>query len=129
IAHDPYPNIQAARRLGVRLVSLDELLTQSDFISLHCPLTPDTRHLLNDARLRKLKPKAMIVNTARGQLIDENALIAALTEKRIAGAALDVHEVEPLSADSPLLKMENVIHTPHTAGHSDSLYADFWRDS
>ena len=129
VAQDPHWNAQAAERLGVKFVSLDELFAQSDFVSLHCPLTPQTRHLVNEARLRMMKPKAMIVNTARGQLIDETALIAALREKRLAGAALDVHEIEPIAPDSPLLKMENVIHTPHTAGHSDTLYDFFWRDS
>ena len=76
-----------------------------------------------------MKPKAMIVNTARGQLIDEAALTRALQEKWITAAALDVHEIEPIAPDSPLLKMENTVHTPHTAGHSDTLYDDFWRDS
>lgn len=129
IAYDPAPSEEAAKRLDVRLVSLNELITGSDFISFHCPLTPHTRHLINDLRLRQMKPKAMIVNTARGQIIDEAALVAALREERIGGVALDVQEIEPLPADSPLLKMENVILTPHTAGHSDSMYDDFWRQS
>jgi phosphoglycerate dehydrogenase-like enzyme len=131
IAHDPYvdPNCEPARQLGVRFVSLDELFSQSDFISIHCPLTPQTRHLVNEQRLRMMKPRAMIVNTARGPIIDEAALARVLAEKRIAGAALDVHEVEPLPPDSPLLRLENVVMTPHTAGHSDTIYHDFWRDS
>ncbi|WP_428936765.1 2-hydroxyacid dehydrogenase [Fontivita pretiosa] len=131
IAHDPYvdPNCEPARQLGVRFVSLDELFSQSDFLSIHCPLTPQTRHLVNEQRLRMMKPRAMIVNTARGPIIDEAALARVLAEKRIAGAALDVHEVEPLPPDSPLLRLENVVMTPHTAGHSDTIYHDFWRDS
>jgi D-3-phosphoglycerate dehydrogenase len=129
IAHDPWANAQIARDMDVALVALDELLKRSDFVSIHCPLTPQTLHLIDDRKLRMMKPKAMLVNTARGPIIDENALIASLREKRIGGAGLDVHEVEPLPSDSPLLKLDNVVMTPHTAGHSDTLHRDFWRHS
>ena len=100
-------------REGVRHVSLDELLKESDYISLHCPLTPQTHHIINEEALNKMKKEAFLVNTSRGPLIDEKALIKALQEKRIAGAALDVQEVEPLSEDSPLFELDNVILTPH----------------
>ena len=98
---------------GVRHVSLDELLKESDYISLHCPLTPQTHHIINEEVLNKMKKEAFLVNTSRGPLIDEKALIKALQEKRIAGAALDVQEVEPLSEDSPLFELDNVILIPH----------------
>ncbi|MBR4122264.1 MAG: D-2-hydroxyacid dehydrogenase [Erysipelotrichaceae bacterium] len=100
-------------REGVRHVSLDELLKESDYVSLHCPLTPQTNHIINEEALKKMKKTAFLVNTSRGPLIDEKALIKALQEKTIAGAALDVQEVEPLSEDSPLFELDNVILTPH----------------
>ncbi|MBQ9986925.1 MAG: D-2-hydroxyacid dehydrogenase [Erysipelotrichales bacterium] len=97
----------------VTYVSLEEVLTKSDFVSLHCPLTPVTHHIIGEKELAMMKPTAYLVNTARGPLIDEKALIEALKNNVIAGAALDVQEVEPLAADSPLIDMENVILTPH----------------
>jgi D-3-phosphoglycerate dehydrogenase len=129
IASDPYPDAEAARRLNAEIVSLDDLLKRADWISIHCPLTPQTHHLIDDSRLRMMKSKAILVNTARGPIIDEAALIGALEENRLAGAGLDVHEVEPLQSDSPLLALPNVVMTPHTAGHSDTIYDDFWRHS
>ncbi|WP_346356234.1 NAD(P)-dependent oxidoreductase [Azotosporobacter soli] len=97
----------------IRHASLDELLRQSDFISLHCPLTPDTRYLIDEQRLRLMKPSAFLINTARGPLIQEQHLIAALQQGIIAGAALDVQDPEPPSPDNPLFTMDNVILTPH----------------
>lgn len=98
---------------GIHFASLEEVLAQSDYLTLHCPLNADTRHLMNKETLALMKPTAFIINTARGALIDEAALIEALQEGRIAGAGLDVQEVEPPAADNPLYDMENVIITPH----------------
>jgi D-3-phosphoglycerate dehydrogenase / 2-oxoglutarate reductase len=100
------------------LVPLDELLQRSDFVSLHANLTPQTHHLIDAGKLALMKPTAFIVNTARGELIDEPALVEALRAGRIAGAALDVFEEEPPKADNPLFSMPNVICTPHRLGHS-----------
>ncbi len=98
---------------NVRYVDLDTLLAQSDYVSLHCPLTPQTKHIIDAAAIEKMKPTAFIINTSRGALIDELALIAALQAGRIAGAGLDVQETEPPAQDNPLYTMENVILTPH----------------
>ena len=98
---------------GISYVSLDEVLSKSDYLSLHCALTPATHHIIDEAALAKMKPTAYLINTARGPLIDQAALITALKNQRLAGAALDVQEVEPLPEDSPLYEMDNVIITPH----------------
>lgn len=98
---------------GIRYVSLDELLENSDYITLHCPLNDQTKHLINKETIGKMKPNAVIVNTGRGALINEADLCEALAAKRIAGAGLDVQEVEPPAEDSPLYTLDNVILTPH----------------
>ena len=98
---------------GIRYVSLDELLANSDYITLHCPLNEQTKHLINKETIGKMKPNAVIVNTGRGPLINEADLCEALASKRIAGAGLDVQEVEPPVEDSPLYTLDNVIITPH----------------
>lgn len=98
---------------GVRYVSLDELLANSDYITLHCPLNDQTKHMINKETIAKMKPNAVIVNTGRGPLINEADLCEALAAKRIAGAGLDVQEVEPPAEDSPLYTLDNVIITPH----------------
>lgn len=98
---------------GIRYVSLDELLENSDYITLHCPLNDQTKHLINKETISKMKPNAVIVNTGRGPLINEADLCEALAAKRIAGAGLDVQEVEPPAEDSPLYTLDNVIITPH----------------
>lgn len=98
---------------GIRYVDLDTLLANSDYISLHCPLTPQTRHIINKETLSKMKPSAFLVNTSRGALVDEPALIEALQNGVIAGAALDVQETEPPAEDNPLYTLDNVILTPH----------------
>jgi D-3-phosphoglycerate dehydrogenase len=103
---------------GVEGVSFDELLARSDFVSVHAPLMPATRGLMNAAAFAKMKKGALIVNTARGPLIDETALIAALDSGHLGGAALDVVTTEPLAKDSALLGRPNVILTPHTAFYS-----------
>src|SRR5438093_1769024 len=114
IAHDPQPSLDA-ENLGVKFVSLDQLLADSDFLSLHAALTPQNRGLIGDAQLRKMKKTAYLINTARGALVDENALARALQEGRIAGAALDAFLVEPLPPDHFLRKTPNVLLTPHMA--------------
>jgi D-3-phosphoglycerate dehydrogenase len=114
IAYDPYLSATRARSLQVELVDeLDDLLATSDFISLHTPLTPETRHILDAARLQKTKSGVRIVNCARGGLIDETALANALHDRRVAAAALDVFEIEPLPSDSPLRSAPNLVLTPH----------------
>src|SRR5438132_2762350 len=114
IAYDPYLSATRARSLQVELIEeLDDLLATSDFVSLHTPLTDETRHLLGAARLQKTKRGVRIINCARGGLIDETALAAALQSGHIAAAALDVFEAEPLPADSPLRNAPNLVLTPH----------------
>jgi len=114
VAYDPYLSATRARSLQVELVEeLDDLLVTSDFISLHTPLTPETRHILNAVRLQKTKNGVRIVNCARGGLIDETALANALQNRHVAAAALDVFEIEPLPDDSPLRSAPNLILTPH----------------
>jgi phosphoglycerate dehydrogenase-like enzyme len=98
------------------LEGLDELLASSDYVSLHVPLTAETRHLLDERRLRLLKPTAGLVNVARGRVVDEDALVTVLRERGIRGAGIDVFGQEPLRPDNPLLHLDNVIATPHTAG-------------
>ena len=112
LAYDPYADEREARDLGVTLATFDEVLTQSDFISLHAVVTPETHQLLGPAEFARLKPGARLVNCARGELIDETALFQALVSGRLAGAALDVFGIEP-PTDSPLLQLPNVIFTPH----------------
>ncbi|HSC96805.1 MAG TPA: D-glycerate dehydrogenase [Burkholderiales bacterium] len=100
------------RAAGLTYVSYDQLLSESDFVSVHAPLTPETRHLVGERELRLMKPTAFLVNTARGPVVDEKALVRALSEKRIAGAGLDVYENEP-RVEPALLSMQNVVLTPH----------------
>ncbi len=101
---------------GVRILALDELVAQSDIIVVCCPMTPQTRGMINAARIALMKPAAVLVNVARGPIVDDEALIAALRQGRIAGAALDVFATQPLSPDHPYLGFDNVIVTPHMAG-------------
>ncbi|WP_407399885.1 NAD(P)-dependent oxidoreductase [Anaerovibrio sp.] len=98
---------------NMKFVSLDELLKSSDFITLHCPLTPETHHMINEKTLAMMKSSAFLINTSRGALIDECALIKALQNHQIAGAGLDVQEIEPPADDNPLFTLDNVIITPH----------------
>jgi D-3-phosphoglycerate dehydrogenase len=123
VTHDPYVSKQVAERAGVEQVEFDELLKISDYISIHTPLLPATHHLFNADVLRRMKPSAYLINTARGPIIDEAALAAALEQKEIAGAALDVMEQEPPSG-SPLFGRDNVIVTPHTSFYSEESLVD-----
>jgi len=118
IVADPYADSEALAALNARTVSLDELFSTADVVTLHCPLMPSTRHIINAQRLAQMKSTAIVVNTARGALIDPVALEEALNARRIAGAALDVFEQEPLPADSGLRRCANVILTPHAAWYS-----------
>ena len=120
IAYDPYCPPWIAREYRVRLVgSLEELAAESDFVSVHTPLNNQTRGLLGADFFRAMKPSAYFVNTCRGPVVDEAALIAALRDGEIAGAGLDVFEEEPTYPENPLLKMDNVVVTPHSAGSSN----------
>ena len=118
VAYDPYVTSARAQQLGVTLVTLDDLLAQSDFISIHMPKTPETTGMISTDQFGLMKPTAFIVNVARGGLIDEDALFAALKSNRIAGAGLDVFVSEP-PTDSPLLALDNVVLTPHLGASTD----------
>ncbi len=114
LGYDVAPSPEA-EKLGIQLVSLDELLARSDFLSLHAALTPQNRGLIGEAQLRRMKPTAYLINTARGALVDEAALVRALHEKWIGGAALDAFVMEPLPPDHPLRNAPNLLLTPHLA--------------
>jgi D-3-phosphoglycerate dehydrogenase len=115
IAFDPY--LQKAGE-GIELMDFDTVLKQSDFISIHCPLNDSTRHLVGEREFKKMEKKPILINTSRGPIINEKALIEALREGRISGAGLDVLEKEPPDSENPLLKMENVILSPHVGFYS-----------
>ena len=121
---DLYPlDERTAEELNVTYVSLDELFSTSDIISCHTPLTNDTKHIVNANTLSLMKPTAILINTSRGPVVDEEALISALQSGVIAAAGLDVFEKEPVSPDNPLLKMDNVVATPHMAGTTWDTWA------
>jgi D-3-phosphoglycerate dehydrogenase len=119
IAADPYVDPATAATLGVELVSLDELAGQADIITLHCPLTPETHGLIDSAFFDKVKPTCVLVNTARGPIVNMDDVAAALSDGRLAAAGLDVVDPEPLPASSPLYSLPNVILTPHDAYYSE----------
>jgi D-3-phosphoglycerate dehydrogenase len=116
VAYDPFLTAEAAARAGIELVPLDELLARSDFISVHTPLTAETRGLLGREAFAKMKKGVRIVNCARGGIVDEAALAEALRDGRLGGAGLDVFGQEPIAADNPLLDLPNTMLTPHSAG-------------
>ena len=119
VAYDPYVSPRKAERLKVELKdNLDVLLLESDFVSIHASLTSETKGLIGERELKLMKPTAFLINTARGAIVDEKALIKALKEKWIAGAALDVYTEEPLPKNHPLRKIENIILTPHIASYT-----------
>lgn len=113
LLYDPYPNEERAREVGGKFVPLEELLKESDVVTLHVPLLDATYHLINEERLKLMKPTAILINAARGAVVDTDAFVKALQEGWIAGAGLDVFEEEPLPADHPLTKLDNVVLTPH----------------
>ena len=127
LAYDPFVSQELAASLNVELVSLDELLRRSDYVSIHVPLMAATKGLISAEKLALMKPSAYLINTSRGPVVDETALIAALQHGQIAGAGLDVFEQEPLASDSPLLRMENVTVTPHTASYADETFRIMFR--
>ena len=114
-------------QLGAEAVTLEDLLRQSDYVLVNCPLNPQTRGLLGKPQFALMKPEAVLINTARGPIVEEGALIEALQTGRIAGAALDVFEKEPLSTNSPLVAMENVILTSHSIAWTEELFRDMGR--
>ncbi len=113
LAYDPYLTDERAEFLGLSLTDLDDVLANADVISLHVPLTDETAHLIDEAAIARMRPGAFVVNVSRGGVVDEEALARALESGQLAGAALDVFEVEPLPADSPLLGLNNIVLTPH----------------
>lgn len=115
VCYDPYASQEGAKKVGVKMVDLETLLRESDIVTIHAALTKETRGLIGETELKKMKKSAFIVNTARGPIVDEGALCKALKEEWISGAALDVFETEPPSPRNPLLKLSNVIVTPHIA--------------
>ncbi len=120
IAYDPYVDRTQAAALGVEMVDdLDTLLAQADFVTLHCALTPETRHLIGERELRRMKPGAYLINVSRGPVVDEAALVRVLEEGHLAGAALDVFDPEPPLPDNPLFRMVNVVVTPHIGSYTD----------
>jgi D-3-phosphoglycerate dehydrogenase len=116
-----YPQVESS--LGAERVSLDDVLKKSDFVSIHVPLVPETHGLIDTKALKKMKPQSFLINSSRGPVVVQKALLKALKERWIAGAGLDVYDPEPLPADDPLLSLDNVILSPHMAGHTDeALY-------
>jgi D-3-phosphoglycerate dehydrogenase len=124
IGYDAYRSKEDFATIGVEQVSLDELAERSDYVSLHVPHTPETNAIVDAEFLDRMKPTSYLINTARGKVVDEDALIAALASGGIAGAGLDVYLTEPLPADSPLRSLPNVVLTPHYAGYSGDSWAD-----
>lgn len=124
LAYDPYIDRAAAAEQGVRPAALEEVLRQSDFVSVHAPLTDETRGMLSYPQFKAMKKTAFLVNTARGGLIDEEGLVRALREGRIAGAGLDLLATEEFDPNNPLVKLENVILTPHVAFYSEESVRD-----
>ena len=118
LVHDPYIGDWIAVEYSAELVSMNELLERSDYVSLHCPLSEATHHLIDHDALGLMKPSAYLINTSRGPVVDGEALVAALENGEIAGAGIDVFEAEPVDPENPLLHMDNVILTPHVAGSS-----------
>ena len=126
VAYEPYPQKEFCEQWGIELASFESLLSTSDYVTLHLPMSRETKHVMNDKTFALMKPGSVLINTARGLLVDEKALVRALQSGHLRGAGLDVFEVEPLPADSPLLKLDNVLLSGHLAGldvesHHDTL--------
>ncbi|WP_270166725.1 phosphoglycerate dehydrogenase [Paenibacillus sp. SYP-B4298] len=122
LAYDKYPNLKQAAACHVDMVDAELLLRTSDVVSMHLPSLPDTYHMMSDAQFAMMKPEAYFLNTARGPVVDEQALYRALQSEQIAGAAIDVYETEPVQADNPLLSVAHLITTPHTAAETYETY-------
>lgn len=129
LAHDPFVSAELMADHGVQAASMEEVLSGSDFVSLHCPLLDETHKLIGERELRLMKPRGILINTSRGPVVDEVALFRALTEGWIAAAGLDVLEQEPPESDNPLFRLDNVVFTPHIAGYSDESLENSWRFS
>jgi D-3-phosphoglycerate dehydrogenase len=129
IACDPVVDQETMQAQGALKVGLDELFSRSDYVSIHVPLSDKTRHLIGESHLRLLKKSAVLVNTARGEIVDQRALVRALTEGWLAAAGLDVLDPEPPALFDPILGLENVVLTPHIASYSDLFHDGFWRHS
>ena len=123
LAHDPYQDPKIAAELGVELVGLEELFQRADFLSVSVPLSEATHHIVDDRLLGLMKPTAYVINTSRGPVVDQRALHRALTDGTIAGAGLDVFEVEPCPADEPILQLDNVVVAPHALCWTDECFA------
>jgi len=123
IAHDPFADPKVAAELGVELVELEDLFRRADVLSVSCPLSAETRHIVNAERLALMKPTAWLINTSRGPIVDQAALTKVLQERRIAGAGLDVLEQEPPDPEDPILKLDNVILAPHALCWTDQCFA------
>ncbi len=124
LAFDPYVKPGLARELGVELVPLETLMRQSDFISVNCPLTAQTRNLIGREQLALMKPTAFLINTARGGIVDEQALVEVLRNRQIAGAATDVYAAEPAGREHPFAGLDNIILAPHCIAWTDELFAE-----
>lgn len=124
LGYEPYPNREFCSKWNIDLVSFDELIKQSDYITLHCPMSPENKYLVREETIAKMKPGVVIINTARGLLINEKDLYAALKSGKVRAAGLDVFEVEPLPADSPLITLDNVILAGHLAGLDEESHRD-----
>jgi len=129
LAFDPYVLPARAQLHGAELVDLDTLLKESDVISVHTPLTPETQHMIGRKQFGIMKPTVIFINTSRGPVVDEAALAEALESKKIFGAGIDVFEQEPLSPTSPLRKMENVVITPHTSSSTRTAFRNTYKGS
>jgi phosphoglycerate dehydrogenase-like enzyme len=127
LAHDPFVRPEDARRIGVRLVGLDELMAEADFVSIHCPLSKLTRNLIGARELGMMKPNSYLINTARGGIVDEDALYNALRESRIAGAAIDCFAAEPITSPHRFGELDNVLLSPHCIAWTDELFRDIGR--
>lgn len=119
IAYDPYPDIETARKLKVEIVEQDDIIHRSDFLSLHCPALPDTRQIVNKDFLEQMKSGTFLINTSRGELINDDALCESLKKEHLRGAALDVFTKQPPDPEDPLLALPQVIVTPHSGSHTD----------
>ncbi|MDR3437034.1 phosphoglycerate dehydrogenase [Telmatospirillum sp.] len=122
VAYDKFPNLAVAKQLDVAMVSSDQLLQEADIVCLLLPSLKETRHFMNRDTFARMKDGAYFVNTARGALVDENALHEALTSGKLTAAAIDVYETEPVSADNPLFRLKNIVTTPHTAAETYETY-------